>query len=365
MPGTPRAGSARTTSPRTPTPWASIGAPLIGWWPGYDGRMQKPPAGAGMYAVQWYWHPGLVVDGVGVPTTDADFGPDLEADRIQAFLRETAARGGDAAKPFFVFWTPNLPHMDHELNRGAQPWAYTTTPPIPGRGQSLDAQGRVPGSLANSVEYLDHLLGRVLDTVDELGLTRDTIVVYAGDNGTTGYGKGRFENEVGPRVPFVVSAPGFPEAARGAQDAMIDFTDVLPTLADLAGVTLGPDRDVDGHSFAPLITGGAFEPRRYVLCEFGNGRWLRDERYLLDAFGRFFDTHGGRDETAGYTDVTASENPEVIAARRRFEAYLAEHSVFAYPGGPMDDRWDAFFKGGTQDVPVKRFVPDYVEVAPR
>ena len=58
------------------------------FWPGYDGPPQAPAAKgkASMYAVQWYWHPGLVADGRGVPARPDDFGPDLEVDRIRNFI---------------------------------------------------------------------------------------------------------------------------------------------------------------------------------------------------------------------------------------------------------------------------------------
>ena len=76
--------------------------------------------------------------------------------------------------------------------------------------------------------------------------------MYAGDNGSTGYGKSNPDLEKGPRVPFVVYAPGMLKST-GASDELIDFTDVLPTCVELAGGTLPEDDIFDGHSFVPYL----------------------------------------------------------------------------------------------------------------
>ena len=108
----------------------------------------------------------------------------------------------------------------------------------------------------------------------------------------------------------------------GPCNALVDFADVLPTLAELAGARLPEGYALDGTSFAPLLQGKPFPGREWIHSFLGTARWLRDQRWLLDGDGKFYDCGNSRDETAGYRDVTASTEPEVLAARSRFEAIL-------------------------------------------
>ena len=58
------------------------------YWEGYDGTWQERGSPiAGMYSVQWYWHPGLLSNGTGIPTGPDDFGPSIELDSILSTIR--------------------------------------------------------------------------------------------------------------------------------------------------------------------------------------------------------------------------------------------------------------------------------------
>ena len=309
---------------------------LVGKWPGYTGPHQSPEwAGPqarerGMYAVQWYFHPALYTREGGIPTTPEDFGPDLEADYICDFIQDERDR------PFYIYWPTNLPHMMHSA---ARKWHYTD---VPARNAAGERTGeRVPGGLSADLAYLDFLLGRILDTLEASGLARDTIVLFAGDNGTAGYGKQRLESEVGPRVPLVVYGPGRVDAA-GPKPDLVDFSDLLPTLAELAGASLPEGYAVDGVSFAPALRGDGSGGREWIFCQLEEARWLRDRRWLLDGNGHFWDCGTNRDETRGYRDVTRSEDAEVMAARRRFEDILAGIPPIDYEHPLTRERWQQY-----------------------
>jgi len=292
---------------------------ILRYWPGYDGPPQAANAkgSASMYAVQWYWHPGFLANGKGLPTKPDDFGPDLEVERIKGFIER------HKTQPFFVYYPFNLPHMtvsstNAPMGPGAR-WSYTDVP-------ERDAQGgktgkRVKGSLKTDLEYADYLIGQIWAQVVADGLERKTILMVAGDNGTAGYGKGRLKSEVALRVPFIAYGPGLVKG-RGPCDVLVDFSDLFPTLTELAGAILPKDYAVDGRSFAPLLLGQPFAGRDWIHSFLGTARWLRDQRWLLDGAGRFYDCGTNRDETLGYRDVTASTAPEVVAARSRFAAIL-------------------------------------------
>jgi arylsulfatase A len=309
---------------------------LVGPWEGYDGPHQSPDwAGPeararGMYAVQWYFHPALYTRQGGIPTGPDDFGSDMEVD----YICDSIAQWKD--QPFFIYWPTNLPHMMHSAERK---WHYTDVPERNPAGKPTG--GRIPGSLKSNVEYLDYLLGRICRALETQGLAESTIIFFAGDNGTAGYGKQRLESEIGPRVPFVVYGPGIVPAL-GSRLELVDFSDVLPTLIDLAGTHLPADYQIDGKSFAPLLRNQHFEGREWIFVQMNEARWLRDERWLLDGNGHFWDCGRNRNETQGYRDVTHLHDPEVIAARKQFERILQGIPPVDYDHPLTRERWEAY-----------------------
>jgi arylsulfatase A-like enzyme len=116
------------------------------------------------------------------------------------------------------------------------------------------------------VEAMDEQIGRVLDKLDELALSRNTILVFLSDNGglTTAEGsptanlplragKG-WVYEGGIRVPFVICWPGVTE--RGSRcDVPVISMDLYPTLLEIADMSLRPEQHLDGVSLVPLLKG--------------------------------------------------------------------------------------------------------------
>jgi N-acetylglucosamine-6-sulfatase len=124
--------------------------------------------------------------------------------------------------------------------------------------------GKERGLSANSVhlDYLRHIkgndenLGRLLDTLDQLNLTEDTVVVYSSDNGfflgERGLGDKRALYEEGLRLPFIVRYPKlFPKGK--VLDEIVLNIDLAPTFLDLAG--LPANSAMNGVSFKKLAMG--------------------------------------------------------------------------------------------------------------
>lgn len=125
-------------------------------------------------------------------------------------------------------------------------------------------RGKERGLSANSVhlDYLRHIkgidenVGRLLDALDELKLTEDTVVVYTSDNGyylgERGLGDKRALYEEGLRIPLIVRYPKlFPKGK--VVDGMVLNLDLAPTYLDLAG--LPANQGMHGVSFKPLAIG--------------------------------------------------------------------------------------------------------------
>lgn len=255
------------------------------------------PAGTppGISARERYWHASLLEDGRYRPTGPNDYGPDIQNDWIIDFIRKNKDR------PFLAYY-PMCPV--HE------PWEPTPDLNHPGQ--------KTKGGLRANVEYMDHLVGKLLTAVDDLNLRDQTIVFFTGDNGTGRGGKGTV-TELGVRVPMIVSGPG---VRRGqVSDTLIDFSDMLPTLAELCGAKIPADDTIDGHSFVPALHGEKGSPREWIFSFLARGRMIRDSRWLLEGDGTLYDCGESRDGK-GYRKVTASDDREMLAVRKRFESAL-------------------------------------------
>jgi len=230
------------------------------------------------------------------------------ADRTIAFLRERARTD----EPFFLWCSFPDPHHAYNPPR---PWCDMYDPgdvPMPARREGeLDllpphfkaqvesaqwTSGRIrPTKMPDAhlreilaltyglIGQVDHHLGRILDCLDELGLTDDTAVSFFSDHGDLMgdhwlINKGPFHFEGLVRVPFLWRYPRrFP--ARGETAALASMLDFAPTVLDLAGVPIpeGPTTDPPvapeappawpGRSLVPVLTGEATSVQDSVLIE--------------------------------------------------------------------------------------------------
>jgi arylsulfatase A len=185
---------------------------------------------------------------VGYNLDPARFTTDL-TERTVDFIRRQHA----ATRPFFVFLAHPMPHV-----------------PLGVSAERSGASGA--GLYGDVVQEIDWSAGRVLDTLAELGIDENTLVLFLSDNGPwLGYGDhaGRAEPfregklsvfEGGVRVPFIARWPGVLPAGR-VVDAPAMAIDVFPTIAEL--LRLPPaavDRPIDGRSLWPLLSGISEEP---------------------------------------------------------------------------------------------------------
>ncbi len=288
-------------------------------WDGFDGPVEQKGHSLPGRAAR-YWHPAIVRNGKGVPTRPTDYGPDLFVE----FLLDFARRNKE--QPFLVYFPMCLTHgsWDFEANRRG----YL---PVP----ELDADGKptgrkIPGSLKSNVEYVDKLVARIVKGLEAMGLRDDTVLFYTCDNGTAVYGKNKVSGEVGPLVPMIVHGPGTVKP-RGARKELVSLVDLFPTLLDLAGVPLPKDYALDGQSFAWILRGEEGKERDYLFSYCADKRMIRSKRWLLDGDGQLWDCGDNR-SGEGYRNVTRSQAPEAVAARKRLEAWLAD-----LPGPAPDD----------------------------
>lgn len=266
-----------------------------------------------------YWHPCLLRDGEYVPTSKDDYGPDRMADFVIEFMTSHKDR------PWLIYHPMCPTHL---------PYDPTPDPANPGR--------RIAGGLSSNVAYLDHLVGRMVDAVDELGLGERTYIFFLTDDGTARNGKGSV-TELGVRVPLIVRGPNVDVGKRS--DALVSVADIFPTVAELLNAPIPADRPIDGVSLVPTLEGSDVRHREWVFSYLQDKRIIRDERWLLEGDGRLYDTEGKR--TPGeYRLVRDEGDKEAKQARAKFESILE-----TLPAHPMVD---ATKPGGKVDRPKRR-----------
>ena len=138
------------------------------------------------------------------------------------------------------------------------------------------------------VSEVDHHVGRMLASLEELGLADDTVVIFASDHGEwlgehLRYGKGYPAHDQCSRVPLLMRLPG--NAARARTDSgLTEALDVLPTILDLAAIQIPPH--LQGRSLLPRLYGDG-QGDDSALTEHTGWKSLRTERfrYVLHADG--------------------------------------------------------------------------------
>ncbi|UCG49767.1 MAG: sulfatase, partial [Phycisphaerales bacterium] len=136
--------------------------------------------------------------------------------------------------------------------------------------------------MASMLQSLDESVGRMLDKLDELELTEDTIIVFTSDNGGNMYdvvegnpptnnhplrgGKGTIY-EGGTREPCIVVWPGVVRPSSRCSE-IISSVDFYPTMLEMGGIAPKKGQVLDGESIVPLLRGTGKLAREAVFCHF-------------------------------------------------------------------------------------------------
>jgi arylsulfatase A-like enzyme len=145
-----------------------------------------------------------------------------------------------------------------------------------------------------AVSYMDAQVGRVLDELEQLGLRDNTIIVLWGDHGwklgehDAWCKHSNVENDTW--APLILSVPGMKNAGKHA-DGLVEFVDIYPTLAELAGFPL-PDH-LEGASFRPVLDNPARSWKTAAFSQYPRsvqgklmGYTMRTDRYRFTAWLR-------------------------------------------------------------------------------
>jgi len=257
----------------------------------------------------------------------AQYAPDRMIEEALAFVRN------HRDDPFFLYLPTNVPHVAIQVPEDSlaeYSGAFDDQPYLGERGYLPHPEPRA--GYAAMVTRMDRDIGRLLDLLDELELSKNTIVFFTSDNGPTfngGTDSAFFESnrpfrglkcsvwEGGIRVPMIARWPVRVEAGT-TSDHVSGFQDFLPTLME---ITKGdaPD-DIDGISILPALLGRDDQPEHpYLYWEYPEvdgqqalrrGDWKAVRRDLKKEGGplQLYDLSA---DPAEEHDVSA-ENPEIV-----------------------------------------------------
>jgi len=303
---------------------------------------------------------------------DDDMRASFQVRQVKQFLNTHKDR------PFALwvsFLEPHSPfHFPYEYRDKFAPKQFQPPPlgpedawqiPLIFRDLTEDDKRGIIAAYYTSVEFLDRNVGRVLGKLAELGLDRNTVVVYTADHGYDLGHHGRFEKHCGfdpaLRVPLVIRDP------RGIKPRVIsDLTehiDVPATITDLMGLEPLPIQH--GRSLRPYLEGKPVQPRDHIFSEYLEN----EEAYIRTPRWKFIYCTGKRARQDGYGTANptpgrytilydlnsdpdefhnvAANHPEIVAEMKRLmlDRFRSTHpEAKAEPRGTLEESLDYYLR---------------------
>lgn len=236
--------------------------------------------------------------------------PDLMHDWVVDFM----TRHKDKGDPFFIYYS--LSHIHSQVQ------------PTPDSAAGSDDKVLY----GDMVAYMDKLMGKLMTELDNLKLRQNTLIVFAGDNGTWS----RYANystidgkrlsgakttlsEGGCRVPLIINWPSVTPVGKVSKD-LTDFSDFLPTMVEVAGAKMPEGVKIDGQSLVLQIKGQPGKPRKWVYSELDGQCYVRNDRWKLTGRGELFDM-----KEAPFQEIPVpadTNDPQAQAARKALHDVL-------------------------------------------
>jgi len=235
--------------------------------------------------------------------------------------------------PFFLYLAYTIPHYSDYPVESEEHFMVPSDEPYSNKDWQQLAK-----NYAAMITRMDKDVGRIMELLKKFGIDSNTLVIFTSDNGpykgspipieffdSNGIFRGgkRDLYEGGIRVPFIARWPGKIKPST-VSDQMIAFWDVMPTLAELAG--LDAPGDIDGVSFMPTLKGKKQKQPEYLFWDYGHVRKtymraLRTGNYKgIGITGKDFELYNLEDDP-GETKNIADKHPDIV---RKIKAYMIE-----------------------------------------
>ncbi|UCG29079.1 MAG: arylsulfatase [Bacteroidales bacterium] len=255
------------------------------------------------------------------------YSQDLFIDEALQFI------SGNKNTPFFLYLPFTIPHLSIQVPEESLKEYIGVIPEEQYIHRSYLQHPNPRAGYAAMITHMDKGIGRILDHLKELGIDKNTLVIFTSDNGPA-YDRlggsdseffksaGEFKGlkgsvyEGGIRVPFIARWPGMINPGM-VSDHISAFQDILPTLAEITGAI--PPQDTDGISFLPTLSGQENQEQHdYLYMEFPSyggqqmvrmGEWKGVRQYIfrdsmnVELYHLTDDIGEERDVSAEYPDI--------------------------------------------------------------
>lgn len=227
--------------------------------------------------------------------------------------------------PFFLYLPFNTPHSPMQVPD--EYWGRFENKELEMRHRNpqLENIQHTKAALA-MCENIDRNVGKIIQKLEELNLSENTIVLYFSDNGPNGWrwndgmkGRKGSTDEGGVRSPLIIKWPGKIQPGKKIT-TIASAVDLLPTLAGLAGIENLPQKPLDGTSLKPLLTEkNAKWKERYIFNHWGKRTSVRSQKYRLDSDGKLFDMEIDPGQNTDVSETYPEITTQLKTARENWE----------------------------------------------
>lgn len=276
------------------------------------------------------------------------FSAEFETEALINYL-DNSHNQRDTSKPFFITWSLNPPHnpwnersTDMRFFPQYTEDGHANMDELLVRGNADKVKGDYAPYYFANVSAVDFYIGKILDKLDEMGVSDNTIIVFSSDHGEMLGSHGR-SGKLSPQmeafnIPFIIKWGD--KLAHRVEDLMLSVPDVMPTLLSLSGLEAKIPATVQGTNFANLLTdpknSKVKEPSEVLYLDYKTrGIYTGDYTFLVQS-----SDHGNFEEAFYYDNKKDPYQLHKIGSEEMNQKLVSDFRVaLVRQLKAVDDKW--------------------------